>query len=282
MAVSESLVSVIVPCFNQAEYLTEALTSVLEQTYHKWECIVVNDGSNDNTEDIALDFVSRDNRFKYLKKENGGLSSARNAGINKSCGVYILPLDADDKIACRYIERAVQTLDKESDVKIVYAKAEFFGAISGVWELQPFSMEDIALSNMIFCTAFFRRSDYDFVGGYDIDFRHGYEDWDFWLSLLCNGGNVKQLPEINFYYRKKNSSMLETLGRDQNMQMEIKKKIYVKHIDFYTRLFGDPLTSLCNHLNFEKLKIQNDYLLKSKSYRLGNFIINLFLFKWKK
>lgn len=282
MAVSESLVSVIVPCFNQAEYLTEALTSVLEQTYNNWECIVVNDGSNDDTQDIALDFVSRDNRFKYLKKVNGGLSSARNAGIDKSCGVYILPLDADDKIEFRYMERAVQILDKESDVKIVYAKVEFFGTISGIWELQPFSMDGLALSNMIFCTAFFRRIDYDFIGGYDIEFQHGYEDWDFWLSLLGNGGIVEQLPDVHFYYRKKNSSMLETLGKDEKKQVDVKTKIYVKHIDFYTKLFGDPLTSLCNHLNFEKLKIQNDYLLKSKSYRLGNFIINIFLFKWKK
>lgn len=73
-----SLISVIVPCYNQAQYLDECLQSVLDQTYQNWECIIVNDGSPDNTEEIALRWTKKDSRFRYLKKENEGLSSARN------------------------------------------------------------------------------------------------------------------------------------------------------------------------------------------------------------
>ncbi|WP_374360648.1 glycosyltransferase family 2 protein, partial [Cloacibacterium sp.] len=74
------LISVVVPCYNQAQYLDECLQSVLNQTYQDWECIIVNDGSPDHTEEIAKNWVEKDTRFIYLSKENGGLSSARNAG----------------------------------------------------------------------------------------------------------------------------------------------------------------------------------------------------------
>lgn len=79
-----ALISIIVPCYKQAHYLGEALQSVLEQTYENWECIIINDGSPDNTEIVAKKWIEKDVRFRYLYKENGGLSSARNAGIKKS------------------------------------------------------------------------------------------------------------------------------------------------------------------------------------------------------
>ena len=80
------LVSIIVPCYNQAQFLPEALQSVLEQTHTNWECIIVNDGSPDNTEGVAQEWLVKDSRFKYVYKENGGLSSARNAGLDKVVG----------------------------------------------------------------------------------------------------------------------------------------------------------------------------------------------------
>ena len=78
------VVSVIVPCYNQGEFLTEALESVMNQTYNEWECIVINDGSVDNTNEIANEWISRDDRFKYIEIDNGGLSNARNTGIRKT------------------------------------------------------------------------------------------------------------------------------------------------------------------------------------------------------
>ena len=95
----KSIVSIIVPCYNYAALFREALDSVLAQTYDDWECIIVNDGSTDDTEEIALQYCQKDERFIYFYKENGGHSSARNYGIKKSKGEYILPLDPDDKIA---------------------------------------------------------------------------------------------------------------------------------------------------------------------------------------
>src|SRR5687768_10004937 len=90
------LVSIIVPCFNQAEFLNETLQSVLSQTISDWECIIINDGSKDNSEEIALPWVDKDKRFKYLKQENRGVCAARNKGISEANGKYILPLDGDN------------------------------------------------------------------------------------------------------------------------------------------------------------------------------------------
>ncbi|MCJ7934334.1 MAG: glycosyltransferase [Chryseobacterium sp.] len=91
-------ISVIVPCYNQAIYLDECLKSVMNQAHINWECIIVNDGSTDNTEEVAKKWAEKDSRFHYIYKKNGGLSSARNAGLEKASGEYIQFLDSDDMI----------------------------------------------------------------------------------------------------------------------------------------------------------------------------------------
>jgi glycosyltransferase involved in cell wall biosynthesis len=111
---SSPLVSIIIPCYNQAQFLTETLESVYHQTHTNWECLIINDGSPDNTEEIALEWCVRDKRFKYFKKENGGLSSARNFGIHKSNGQWIQFLDSDDLIEKDKISHQVRLIEKFS------------------------------------------------------------------------------------------------------------------------------------------------------------------------
>ena len=120
------LVSIIVPCYKQAHYLREALQSVLEQSYSNWECIIVNDGSPDTTELVAKQWLEKDSRFHYLYKENGGLPSARNAGIKISTGEFILPLDADDILHPDYLKKTVPVLNKNNDLGVVSCYRYFF------------------------------------------------------------------------------------------------------------------------------------------------------------
>ena len=117
------LISVIVPCYNHGQFLAEALNSVLQQTYNTWECIVIDNGSTDVTKGVADEFISRDERFKYIYQENKGVSAARNRAIAQSSGKYILPLDADDKIGLTYLEKIVKVLEEDTEVKIVYCDA---------------------------------------------------------------------------------------------------------------------------------------------------------------
>ena len=114
------LISVIVPCYNQAQYLDECLQPVLDQTYTDWECIIVNDGSPDHTEEVAKKWLKKDPRFKYIHKENGGLSSARNAGITQAKGEWVLPLDADDKIGNLYLELAEKEFSKNQECSSLF------------------------------------------------------------------------------------------------------------------------------------------------------------------
>ena len=270
-------ISIIVPCYNQAIYLDDCLTSVLSQSYTNWECIIVNDGSPDNTEDVAVSWCKKDHRFKYLRKENGGLSSARNAGIQLSQGTYILPLDADDMIGKEYCEKAIQIFERNDTVKVVYAEAEFFGEQTGIWKLPPYRLSDLALDNMIYCSAFFRKSDFQSYGGYDESFLFGMEDWDLWLGLLINGGDVVKLPDVEFFYRIKEISMTTNLRVNHQAQVATRNQLYLKHNHFYLKEFGDALKVFNER---KKLRAELDYahaqiveIYNSYTFRLGSLML---------
>ncbi|HEB42086.1 MAG TPA: glycosyltransferase, partial [Candidatus Dependentiae bacterium] len=178
------LISIIVPCFNQGLYLPEALDSILAQTYQNWECIIVNDGSTDDTDYIAKRYCECDTRFKFIQKANGGLADARNEGIKNSNGFYILPLDSDDKISNNYLNEAIKILNDNPQIKLVYCDAELFGDETGKWNLPEYSFERLLYENHIFCTAIYKRSDFDKTYGYNVKMKAGWEDWDLWLSML--------------------------------------------------------------------------------------------------
>lgn len=270
-----SKVSIIVPCYNQAQYLDEALQSVLVQTYQEWECIIVDDGSPDNTEEIAKKWLEKDSRFKYLYKENGGLSNARNSGIDIANGEFILPLDADDQIGNDYLELAIDEFQKDASLKVVYCKAEKFGEESGVWDLKPFSVKDLALQNMIFCSSVFKKEDWTKVSGYDANMIYGLEDWEFWIAILKKGGGVKQLDKIGFYYRMKHDSMIQVLNYEKKKKLH--EYISIKHADFYVAQFGSFI-----QLNdkLEKVKFDYEHRFKNKKFIIDVFCKTFFGFSF--
>ncbi len=229
-------ISIIVPCYNQAHFLDEALQSVLDQTYTHWECIIVNDGSPDHTEEVAKKWVEKENRFLYVKKDNGGLSSARNYGIAIATGEFILPLDADDKIASHYITLAINAFQENMSLKVVCCKAEKFGNEVGPWELAAFSLAALAIQNMIFCSSMFKKTDWERVGGYDENMKFGWEDWEFWIAILKNGGGVSCLEEVGFYYRVKENSMLQQLYKEK--KSFLLDYMSIKHASFFVEQLG--------------------------------------------
>lgn len=268
-------VSIIVPCYNQAHFLSEVLQSVLEQTYTDWECIIVNDGSPDNVEEKTRAWLVKDSRFKYLEKENGGLSSARNFGIMNSEGKYILPLDADDKIAPDYILRGIDLLQKDSDLKVVYCKAELFGDASGAWVLDEYSPCGLSKSNMIFCSALYRKSDWERVGGYDVNMIYGLEDWEFWIAILKDGGTVRCLDYIGFYYRIKSNSMVKDLNNLKRKYLF--EYMSVKHADFFVKHLGSFIEL---YTAVKKTELGFLHILKSKKFVIGVFCHTFFGFSF--
>ena len=112
--IDQNLVSIIVPVYNVEKYLDQCIKSILNQTYHNLEIILINDGSTDRSEEICLRYVAIDERIAYYKQSNGGLSAARNAGILKSKGTYIQFLDSDDYLFENSVEvlvKAIQGVD---------------------------------------------------------------------------------------------------------------------------------------------------------------------------
>lgn len=191
-------VSIIIPCYNQANYLEDAIESALTQTIH-CEVIVVNDGSTDNTSEIAKKY-----HVLLVEKTNGGLSSARNAGIAVAKGEYILTLDADDIITQDFIEKTIGIDD------IVGTQQQEFGDSHTLWinnNLHP-TFEDFKKNNQINCCSLFKKEIWEKVGGYDERLKRGLEDWHFWLKATRAGYTVTIVPEPLFFYRKHGQSMI--------------------------------------------------------------------------
>jgi glycosyltransferase involved in cell wall biosynthesis len=263
------MVSIIVPSFNQGAYLQEALDSVINQTYPDWECIIINDGSTDNTEEVAKYYCGKDIRFKYIYQENQGIVAARNNAIHQSCGDYILPLDGDDKIAPVFLELAVESFKKNPHLKLCCSDVEFFGSRNGIYLLPEYSLENLITENCFVCTCMFKKSDYNMTTGYNPNMSIGLEDWDFRLSLLETGGEVYKIPKVLFYYRIKSNSRNTSVHK--NMQ-QLRYNIWLNHKELFSKVYFD----LTKTNEYKFLKHSYDELLDSKSYRLGHLLLSPF------
>lgn len=159
------LVSIIMPSYNQGLYLAEALDSVLAQTYTNWECIIVDDGSHDNTKEVANSYSAKDSRIQYIYQENNGVSAARNNGVAHSKGDFILPLDGDDKLHPQFIELSLKEIVKDRNIRVVYSDVQYFGTRNDIYKLPDFSIEKLMGQNILCITALFRKEDFDKTGG---------------------------------------------------------------------------------------------------------------------
>lgn len=209
-------VSVVIPCYNHGQFLPETLDSLEAQTFTDFEVIVVNDGSTDTPTVALMNGLDRD-KARVLHTENRGVSAARNLGISEARGEYILPLDADDLIAPEYMQRAVGVLDAEPEVGIVYGERVLFGEKEGSDALPEYDRRAILVDNCICPAAFFRKCDWEAVGGYNEKMVHGWEDWDFWIALTSLGKQVVKIPERLFFYRVRSASRDHSLSFRQKL-----------------------------------------------------------------
>lgn len=228
-------ISVVIPCYNHGAYLDEAVDSVLRQSCTDFEIVVVNDGS---TDPLTVDLLNSYDRPKtrVVHTRNAGLSSARNTGIRNATGRYILPLDADDRIAATYLEKAAAILDARPEVGVVYCDEEMFGERQGLWDIPPYDAIALLFDNLIFPTAMYRKSDWEKVGGYSSKFIYGWEDWDFWLSMSTLKKEVVKLPEPLYFYRIRSGSM--NLSMRTRHKMAMMTLLILRHKRLYLQNFG--------------------------------------------
>lgn len=216
-------VTVVIPCYRQAEFLSDSVASVCAQSFVDLEIVIVDDGSPDDTAEVAerLAAAYPNRRIRLLRQANQGLSASRNNGIAAAAGEYVLPLDADDLIAPTFVEDCVRVLDARTDVSIAYGTQRYFGELN---EFPPMPEYDLALltrRNLFPCTALVRRQAWTEVGGFD-DKLTSYEDWDFWLGCGERGHFGLYVPHAVFCYRKRAGSMLaDAHARDRELKAQI-------------------------------------------------------------
>lgn len=238
-AMSNLAVSVIIPCYNQGEFVLEAIASVESCQDKVYEILIVNDGSTSPVTQKVLTYL-REKGYQVIDQSNQGLAAARNTGIQKAQGRYILPLDADNKIKPAYITEAVEILDEHPAVGVVYGDAELFGEKTGIVEVPDFDINRLVAGNYIDACAVFRRTVWQDCGGYDsqIPQKLGYEDWDFWLGVAEKGWQFYHISEVMYEYRFRENSMVSACNIPQNRR-ELFRYICSKHIGLYATNFAN-------------------------------------------
>ncbi|WP_428231305.1 glycosyltransferase family 2 protein [Flavobacterium sp.] len=284
---SKELVSIIIPCFNQAQYLDDALQSVLNQSYSNWECIIVNDGSTDYTDEVAKRWCRLDNRFKYYHKQNGGLSNARNFGLDRIKGDYIQFLDSDDYLDKLKLENALKSFNllENKDLKIVISNFKMFdediNTPSGPYcNLNPglFNLESVLyqwddLFTIPIHCGFFESSLFN-------NFRFpenlkAKEDWVMWVSLFQKTNKILFNNDFLAFYRRNQKSMT----RNENLFPDFIKAI--EH--FGTILSNEEYNKLSVVLISRFYKSSLNYKFKlgvckdSNTYKLGFFFKKIVL-----
>ena len=183
-------VSVVVPCYNQARYLGEAIESVLSQGYTGFEIIVVDDGSKDGTQEVAAVRAKENSRVRLISQENRGLAAARNRGLAEARGEYVVFLDSDDRLVGGALEVGVRELEAHPECAFVSGicrKISADGSVVPGWE-QFRVMDDPYLELLRSCPVYvpavmYRRCVFDAVGGFDTSYRAA-EDYDLYYRIL--------------------------------------------------------------------------------------------------
>jgi glycosyltransferase involved in cell wall biosynthesis len=217
------LISVIIPCYNQGRYLTDAIESVLSQSHTNWECIIINDGSTDNTRDVALKYMNVYPQIKYIEQPNRGLSSALNRGIDEAKGDYIQFLDADDLIAPEKLELQCKSLYGISNLKLSYCDFYYCDkndirkeVLKGLYPPPKFIMAsplmDMAvrweddLSIPSHCFLFDARLFHEHHIRFDEELPN-HEDWDCWMKIFALNPVITFVDKKLSIYRVHGSSM---------------------------------------------------------------------------
>lgn len=223
----EQLVSVIIPCFNSGVHLEESLQSVLDQTYPAFECLIIDDGSEDNTAEVAQSFVNQDARFVLLTQPNAGVSAARNRGISQSRGDFIQFLDSDDIMGHEKLSAGLAYLNLKQGIDAAYSGSRYFqedsGAgrqllgrnhFTGTIEVTEYDRDILAvflLRNPFVTSApLYRKCVFERIGNYDETLRY-LEDWDFQIRCAVNGIRFHYLgyhPESAIHVRLRNDSLM--------------------------------------------------------------------------
>ena len=217
-------ITVIVPCYNMERSVGDTIRSVQNQMLQNWQLVVVDDGSTDGSWDQILLAIGEDHRCMALRKENGGVAAARNAAIKRSLSDWILPLDADDKLAPRalYEFALAATRHPHADLFVPWvhhvAKDRDW-IVKRQWKGYDSLLKNNCLPN----SCMFRRAWCESVGGY----RSGtmYEDWEFWIRYLSPQSEVVVIQQPLIEYAVRPDSRVHEAMKRHREEVDIIKQL---------------------------------------------------------
>jgi glycosyltransferase involved in cell wall biosynthesis len=219
-------VSVVIPIYNRAQFIGEAVSSVLASTYEDFELLLIDDGSTDDSLDIASRVAGGDPRLRIVELPHGGVAVARNTGLREAAGELIANLDADDAMFPRRIERQITYLDRHAECVAVGSRALFVDAASRPMYvgMNFFSHADIDRAHLEGrpCAighplSTFRKAAVVAAGGYASEMNASGEDYDLWLRL-AEVGHLANIPEVLTRYRVHGGNMsLDPSGKDYRL-----------------------------------------------------------------
>ncbi|WP_167342342.1 glycosyltransferase family 2 protein [Nonlabens sp. SY33080] len=280
MKAINSNITAVIPCYNDGKFIRQAVDSLLAQTLLPEQIIIVDDGSKAETRKILRSINHP--LVEIVYQENQGVCSARNNAIALASTDYICTLDADDYFEPTFLEKAHKIISTRANVAVVCCHYQRFGNNNLERDvIKPLggSVANFLVQNNGIASALFKKSCWEEVNGYDVSFDKGYEDWDFWISILKKGWNMYVIPEKLFNYRIKENS------RDQvanaNFDQELKLKIYSKHQDLYL-LHAENIFAQLNFKNnllkntVSKTKNSLDYKIGASLLKPLRFVKSLF------
>lgn len=271
MIIKSPKVSVVIPCYNDKNYIEETIQSIERQTYQNFEIIIVDDGSDNATKQILQTLIN--DRTKVISQTNSGPSAARNRGFDSSRGDYILTIDADDTVEESFLEKAVAILNENTSVGAVSSHCKVFiknHKITSEHKPTGGTLNDFLFDNNSVSFALIRKETWQDAGGYDEAMITGFEDWEFWISTTKKGWKVEMISELLFNYRLKDKNSV-----NQNAKLNYRESnlnyIYKKHQDIYITHFSETVDFLMNLAQRHK---RNEIKYKtSLDYKIGNIIL---------
>ncbi len=264
-----SNITVIIPCYNDGQYIMEALQSLYHQTLLPEKIIIVDDGSDAPTKKILNEINNP--LVQIIYQENKGVSAARNRGIAMAQTDYIVNLDADDYYESTFFEKAVAVLHKDQKVVAVSSYHRIFQKTKTIQITKPLGgkLKDFIVINNCSANTLFRKLDWKAVGGFDEKMRDGYEDWEFWIANLKIGGSITIIPEVLSNYRVKEVS------RDQNAlkthDFELRNYIFLKHKEVYLEHFDFYIGELLRQNSLLRNSVHK--AKNSVDYSIGSIIL---------
>ncbi len=267
---NKDLISIIIPCYNDAQYIEQSVLSALGQTYQNKEVIIVDDGSNIETKAILKKLEPQ--ITKLITQENQGQSTARNIGIREAKGDYILALDSDDYVEPTFCEKAVAVLSKNENTKIVTCQANllFEDGSTTIFTPNGGHIADFLYRNNALGTSLFMKNDWESCGGYDQSMKQGFEDWEFFIRILKSGGKADVIHEPLYNYRKRKDS---TTFSANKIKYELLFYIFIKHKELFIEDYENFVQFLLEKIKSEE-KIKLKYIKKSDN-KLLNYLRNL-------